>query len=250
MNLYLFEVPLAFPEGVHAVSSMGSVFHGALMEQLPAEVAAHLHAEELRPYHQSILFTRERGAVWRFGVLDEGLFCLLWYVFSELAAIELRQKGFSVALGEPRLLQATSEEALADAAFAGDEVLRSAACQFLTPTSSKRDGVYQMFPDTQLILQSLLGRWRSFSERVRLDEPDLAERLAPACRISSYRLQSAPFSLERHTIYGFRGQLRFYFAGNDMVRRIFRLLFSFAPFAGVGIKTALGMGAVDVFWKE
>lgn len=250
MNLYLFEVPLAFPEGVRVVSSMGSVFHGALMEQLPAEVAAHLHAEELRPYHQSILFTRERGAVWRFGVLDEGLYCLLWYIFSERAGLELRQKGFSVALGEPRLLQATSEEALADAAFAGDEVLRSAACQFLTPTSFKRDGVYQMFPDTQLILQSLLGRWRRFSEQVRLDEQDLAARLAPACRISSYRLQSAPFSLERHTICGFRGQLRLYFAGNEMVRRLLRLLFSFAPFAGVGIKTALGMGAVDVLWKE
>lgn len=250
MNLYLFEMPLAFPEGVRVVSSMGSVFHGALMEQLPAEVAAHLHAEELRPYHQSILFTRERGAVWRFGVLDEGLFCLLWYIFSECAGLELRQKGFSVALGEPRLLQATSEEALADAAFAGDEVLRSAACQFLTPTSFKRDGVYQMFPDTQLILQSLLGRWRRFSEQVRLDEQDLAARLAPACRISSYRLQSAPFSLERHTICGFRGQLRLYFAGNEMVRRLLRLLFSFAPFAGVGIKTALGMGAVDVLWKE
>ena len=250
MNLYLFEVPLAFPEGVRVVSSMGSVFHGALMEQLPAEVAAHLHAEELRPYHQSILFTRERGAVWRFGVLDEGLFCLLWYLFSERAGLELRQKGFSVALGEPRLLQATSEEALADAAFAGDKVLRSAACQFLTPTSFKRDGAYQMFPDTQLILQSLLGRWRRFSEQVRLDEQDLAARLAPACRISSYRLQSAPFSLERHTICGFRGQLRLYFAGNEMVRRLLRLLFSFAPFAGVGIKTALGMGAVDVIWKE
>ena len=250
MNLYLFEVPLAFPEGVRVVSSMGSVFHGALMEQLPAEVAAHLHVEELRPYHQSILFTRERGAVWRFGVLDEGLYCLLWYIFSERAGLELRQKGFSVALGEPRLLQATSEEALADAAFAGDEVLRSAACQFLTPTSFKRDGVYQMFPDTQLILQSLLGRWRRFSEQVRLDEQDLASRLAPACRISSYRLQSAPFSLERHTIYGFRGQLRLYFAGNEMVRRLLRLLFSFAPFAGIGIKTALGMGAVDVLWKE
>ena len=250
MNLYLFEMPLAFPEGVRVVSSMGSVFHGALMEQLPAEVAAHLHAEELRPYHQSILFTRERGAVWRFGVLDEGLFCLLWYIFSECAGLELRQKGFSVALGEPRLLQATSEEALADAAFAGDKVLRSAACQFLTPTSFKRDGVYQMFPDTQLILQSLLGRWRRFSEQVRLDEQDLAARLAPACRISSYRLQSAPFSLERHTICGFRGQLRLYFAGNEMVRRLLRLLFSFAPFAGVGIKTALGMGAVDVLWKE
>lgn len=250
MNLYLFEVPLAFPEGVRVVSSMGSVFHGALMEQLPAEVAAHLHTEELRPYHQSILFTRERGAVWRFGVLDEGLFCLLWYLFSERAGLELRQKGFSVALGEPRLLQATSEEALADAAFAGDKVLRSAACQFLTPTSFKRDGAYQMFPDTQLILQSLLGRWRRFSEQVRLDEQDLAARLAPACRISSYRLQSAPFSLERHTICGFRGQLRLYFAGNEMVRRLLRLLFSFAPFAGVGIKTALGMGAVDVLWKE
>ena len=250
MNLYLFEVPLAFPEGVRVVSSMGSVFHGALMEQLPEEVAAHLHAEELRPYHQSILFTRERGAVWRFGVLDEGLYCLLWYIFSERAELELRQKGFSVALGEPRLLQETSEEALADAAFAGDEVLRSAACQFLTPTSFKRDGVYQMFPDTQLILQSLLGRWRRFSEQVRLDEQDLAARLAPACRISSYRLQSAPFSLERHTICGFRGQLRLYFAGNEMVRRLLRLLFSFAPFAGVGIKTALGMGAVDVIWKE
>lgn len=250
MNLYLFEVPLAFPEGVRVVSSMGSVFHGALMEQLPVEVAAHLHTEELRPYHQSILFTRERGAVWRFGVLDEGLFCLLWDLFSERAGLELRQKGFSVALGEPRLLQETSEEALADAAFAGDEVLRSVTCQFLTPTSFKRDGAYQLFPDTQLILQSLLGRWHRFSEQVRLDEQDLAARIAPACRISSYRLQSAPFSLERHTICGFRGQLRLYFAGNEMVRRLLRLLFSFAPFAGVGIKTALGMGAVDVLWKE
>lgn len=222
MNLYLFEVPLGFPEGVRAVSSMGSVFHGALMEQLPAEVAAHLHTEELRPYHQSILFTRERGAVWRFGVLDEGLFALLWSIVSELEAIELRQKGFPVLLGEPRLLQQTSEEALADAAFETDEVLRTVTCRFLTPTSFKRDGAYQMFPDAQLILQSLLTRWRRFSERVRLDEQDLAERLAPTCRVSSYRLQSAPFSLERHTVQGFRGQLRFYFAGNDMVRRSFR----------------------------
>jgi len=250
MKLYLFEVPLAFPEGVRVVSSMGSVFHGALMEQLPPEVAAHLHTEELRPYHQSILFSSEDGPVWRFGVLDEGLFALLWSIFSEIRAIELRQKGFSVLLGEPHLLQAASEEELADAAFETDEVLRTVTCQFLTPTSFKRDGVYQIFPEAQLILQSLLARWGRFSERVRLDEPDLAERLAPACRISSYRLQSAPFSLERHTIHGFRGQLRFYFAGNDMVRRIFRLLFSFAPFAGVGIKTALGMGAVDVRWKE
>ena len=34
--------------------------------------------------------------------------------------------------------------------------------------------------------------------------------------------------------------------GNDMVKRIITLLLNFAEYSGIGVKTALGMGAVKV----
>ena len=48
--LRLFEIPLFLPKGKRIHPSMGSVFHGALMEHLPSELAGALHRESLRPY--------------------------------------------------------------------------------------------------------------------------------------------------------------------------------------------------------
>ena len=40
----LFEAELILPPGERGVQSMGSLFHGALMERLPEGLAAFLHA--------------------------------------------------------------------------------------------------------------------------------------------------------------------------------------------------------------
>ena len=80
---------------------------------------------------------------------------------------------------------------------------------------------------------------------MRIDAADLGRQLAENCRVVSYRLESRPFSVEGQKIDGFTGSLRLRFTGNDMTRRLMGLLLSLAPFSGVGIKTALGMGATE-----
>ena len=246
-----FEVALALPEGKYVVSSMGSVLHGMLMEHLSSPLASRLHAEELRPYSQSVYFDRERQqAFWRFGVFDEALYAELADFFAVPRSVELRQKHYTIKLGELKMRKETSFEGLADEVFQRESAPRGITCRFRTATSFKQAGAYQIFPSERLLVQSLLLRWQHFSRDVRLEEENLAEKLAGCCSIRRYRLQSAPFSLEHQVICGFRGELGLVFYGNEMVRRILGLLFSFAPFAGIGIKTALGMGAVEVDWGE
>ena len=208
----LFEVRLFLPEGERTVSSFGSLLHGALMERLPGDLAKRLHEQDMRPYSQSVSWDK---------------------------------KGGEARLGERRLLMERSFEEIADAFFLTEAPPKGAELSFCTPTSFKREGRYVMLPEFFLICQSLLMRWNRFAGEVQLYEADLTQRLASACRLLQYALHSAPFSVEGHTIYGFRGNLRVRFFGTDGARRILGMLFAFAPFVGVGIKTALGMGAVE-----
>ena len=83
-----------------------------------------------------------------------------------------------------------------------------------------------------------------------MDEDGLAQQLDAACQISQYALRTAGFSVDGHMLRGFRGTLSMRFAGTDSMRRILGMLMEFAPYAGIGIKTALGMGAVRVdVWR-
>ena len=240
----LFETALFLPEEERAASSFGSILHGALMERLPKDLAARLHEQDVRPYSQSVSWDKERGvARWRIGVVDEEAGAAVGEVLQRGGDMFLRQKGYAVRLGEMRLLQQRSFSEIADTFFLPQTVPKGAEIVFCTPTSFKREGRYVMLPEFFLICQSLLLRWNRFSKEIRLEEAELAEKLAAGCRLSQYALHSASFSVEAHTIRGFRGDMRVRFFGTDAVRRILGMIFSFAPFVGVGIKTALGMGA-------
>jgi len=243
--LRLIQIPLSFPSGEHAVPSMGSLLHGVLMERIPRTLASKLHTEELRPFHQWLSYDAKTSqSSWTIGTIDDSLFDEFSSVVTTLSSVNIRQKNYAIGIGEPECIRETSFEELADQAFESGNVPSGVYCEFLTPTSFKHDGAYQIFPDTMRILQSLLCRWNAFSEQIRLDEPDLADRLVPYCTINRYWLRSAAFSVEHHRIVGFSGNVRFRFSGTDSAKSILSLLFSFAPFVGIGIKTALGMGAV------
>lgn len=240
-----FGIPLAFPEGERVAASMGSVLHGALMERIPRSMAEHLHIQGMRPYSQSLLFSKERGqAYWRFGVLDDCVAEAFCAALSRDAELNLRQKGYSVRMGAIEMQEEISFEDLADSFMEAKEVSRGVTLSFLTPTSFKRAGMYCMMPEAQLIVQSLVMRWNLFSRTIRLEEENMAERLAGCCKVSRYALHSENFSLEGRRITGFRGMVSCRFGGTELARCVLGLLSAFAPFAGIGIKTALGMGAV------
>ena len=246
-----FEAELVLPAGQRASSAMGSVLHGALMERLPADVAEFLHTQNLRPYSQCIYRVRDTGSIlWRIGTLDAAMGQAVQDALCGMDELFLKQKNYAVSVRHVRCVRQCSYTEIADECFLATQAPRGARLSFLSPTGFKRDGAYVILPDLLLIVQSLLVRWNRFSKDVRIEEEGLAQKLAAACRLTRYALHTAPFSLEGYTMYGFRGQMSLHFAGTDMVRPILGTLAAFAPYAGIGIKTALGMGAVDVdIWK-
>lgn len=237
---------LTFPEGERAHSSMGSILHGALMELLPGDVAGELHRQNLRPFSQALYFDKERNApLWRLGFLTEDSAAACLHALAGVSELYLQRRGYSVGLTEIHTVESDYTE-IADRFFLSPEAPRGVTITFRTAASFKQNDQYIMMPEVGLILNSLLQRWNTFSPRLKLEEEDLRGHLAQLCRVSGYSLRSQKFGIEGQTIHGFVGRLRLYFAANDMQRRLFGVLFRFAPFAGIGIKTALGMGAVDV----
>lgn len=235
---------LTFPAKVRADMSMGSVLHGAWMELLPSEYAAILHREGLRPYSQSLVWGSGERPAWRLGFLTEEAYQRAALPLLEQKSLFLKQKGYGIDLHLEAEQQSAYED-LADRAFRGAGTPRRGRLRFLTATSFRQNGRYRILPDAALLFGSLLRRWNVFSPVVKLEEDHLEETLATVSSWSRYHLRSRFFSLEGQKINGFSGDWELRFHGTDMERRLMALLLFFAPFSGVGIKTALGMGAVD-----
>lgn len=242
-----FEAELVLPAGQRASSAMGSVLHGALMERLPADVAEFLHTQNLRPYSQSVHYEKEsERTLWRINTLTDEMGAIVEGLLGEAEAIYLRQKGYAISIHNFCCVAEMDDVALADRYFLPDDAPRGAEFTFRTTTAFKRDGQYVLLPEIYLIVQSLLARWALYCPQVRLEAEDLAQQIGAACRISQYALRTADYSVDGHRLRGFCGTLRMRFTGTDSMRRLLGMLMAFAPYAGVGIKTALGMGAVDV----
>lgn len=246
-----YEAELHLPDGARAPASMGSVLHGALIERLPEDYAAYLHTENLRPYSQSVRWDRERERVlWRIGILEDTAGEIIGTALEHMEQIFLRQKNYTASVHDLRCVSQRSYQDIADTYFRAKTAPRGAEIHFLTPTSFKRDGTYILLPESVLILQSLLLRWNAFCPDIRIEEDNLAQELASHIHLTRYALRSAAYSVEGYNIRGFRGQIALRFTGSDMVRRILGTLLAYAPYAGIGIKTALGMGAVETdIWK-
>lgn len=251
LKLVRFEVSLPPDEKINI--SMASLFHGLLMENVSANVAASLHAQTLRPFSQCVYFDREQNkAFWRIGTLSGTAYEQIIAPLVDKRKFFLRQKNWQITLSEPKILLDTSCEQLADEIFPQSNSPRSVNLQILTPTAFKHEGNYVILPEKFFIVNSLLQRWNTFSEDFKLEDINLAVKLSDFCRLTRYNLNTRQFALEKTKIPGFTGQLEISFGGNDMINRILGLLFKFATFSGVGIKTALGMGAVtaEIFWRD
>ena len=245
--LRLTEIELWPQKDIRLYSSSGSVMHGALMDCVDEVTAAMLHTESLRPYSQYVWFDKARGcSIWRIGTVTDEAYELIVQPIWNCTELYLKQKQTQVALKHHVLIEHTTFEDIADTMFAGKEAPTGCDISFLTTTSFKHDHRYDIFPEIRRVFYSLILRWNQYADAIVLDQEGLEDILAQSCRITKYELRSQPFSLEHTSIYGFGGTLRLRFLGNDMTRRLMGLLLSLAPYTGIGVKTAMGMGAVQM----
>jgi CRISPR-associated endoribonuclease Cas6 len=115
----------------------------------------------------------------------------------------------------------------------------------LTPVSYKSDGFYQIIPSVDKIIANLINKWNEFEESNKLEEDVLQEYLSRSF-ISKYKLKSTRFYIEQTKIPSYIGELEISTTANTTMKNILSMLFEFAEYSGIGIKTSIGMGGIKV----
>ena len=239
------EIVLGLPENEKVHRAMGSIMQGALMEILDSESTKMLHVDGLRPYSQFLYFDKNKNLpIWRVNSLNDWAYEKISVPLTRQRQIFLRHKNYRVDLLEHKIIAAESYSDIA-ARFMNEsaQIYKGVDLNFLTTASFKRDGQYIIFPELYLIIQSLLNRWNKFSENFPIED-DVSKMLANFCRVKEYDLRTQNFLLEHQKINGFCGKMSIKFEGNRIVNNLLGMLFEYANYAGIGIKTTLGMGAI------
>lgn len=226
---------------------MASSFHGVLMELLPSEYAEELHASKLHPYTQH-LERRDADWYWIVTALDEDTTDrILKKVLMGLREFRLKKHQLTLRV-VARCYQELPETELARS-FYQEQTSKYITIRFVTPTAFKQNGRYVNYPDIRAIFSNLMKRYDAVSEESMYDE-DTLDQLTEKAVVSRYELRSTIFSIEGVRIPAFIGKMTLRMDGTQTMTNFANMLFHFGSYSGIGIKTSLGMGAVQLLTER
>lgn len=121
---------------------------------------------------------------------------------------------------------------------------RALTLHYLSPTAFRSQGILLLFPEPRLVFGSLARRWTKFAPTAT--PPEFAEYLTRGIGVHSYSLSTKQVRFGmRGEFNAFQGHCRYAFLAQDPVMQVWAYRLSqFANFAGVGWRTAMGLGQV------
>lgn len=251
-SLYALAIELAAADRTVVPASLGRALYSQVMNWLSledSELANSIHNNQNTPFSLSALkgFRRKSGTkagdefCFRIALLKGNLIHPLLAGLDTWGnkPISLAKRSFvlraiySIPESHPEVSSA-DYYLLAKAPKAFDDI----TLQFLTPTSFKQEQHIQPFPLTELVFGSLLRRWNTFAPEDLHFPPVLWQGL-----ISAFDIKTHALKMEGGAQIGAVGWVRYRFPDPKQAE-IATTLAYFANFAGVGRKTATGMGQV------
>ena len=221
-----------------------SNMQGVLMEHLENSYAEKLHQQGLKPYSQHIEGREEKEWVIKTFTKEAYQEIITPLLCGEFSGFCIEKKDMHVKILEKRLKTMGKGELLEE--FYSGSLNRHILIEFLTPTSFKSDGKYLIITEIRHLYQSLMNKYSAASDELTMCDQETLGQLTENSSIEKYRLRSTCFPLEGVKIPAFMGELGIYISGTETMARYARLLFRFGEYAGVGIKTAMGMGALRI----
>ena len=245
-------ITLSVPSKARLNQASGSLLHGFIMEQIDTDYADYLHSQEVRPYSQSISLDAKNNLLhWRISALNsQASEELLLPLLGMEPHVYLKRKRLDLEVVSRRMDDAMSYKELVRKYYLPENqtgnVRDTVKFKFLTSTGFRSNGENLIFPDAYLIFNSLLRRFNAFSGIDSFAQKGLAMSLMQEVHIDDYDLHYSPFSVEGRKIPAFKGSYSLKISKDEAARRLICMLGEYASYAGVGIKTSLGMGAVKV----
>lgn len=224
-----------------------SNLHGLMMENLAPAYSEKLHGQGRNPFSQCLL-EDGKGAQWCIRTLTEEAYDSIITPLSRLEAFELKGGKIKARVLGKTIRTIPKERLLERFYEPGGEHYQDIL--FQTPTAFKSGGRYVFYPDPRLIYQSLMKKYSAASDELEMEDGETLDQLTENSEIVRYRLRTVPFSLEGVMITGFQGQIRIHIRGSDTMARYVRLLLEFGEYSGIGIKTGLGMGAINLVGRD
>lgn len=226
--------------------ALGPALQSVLMEHVDESYAAQLHISTLNPYSQCCFRNDENELIWRITALTSEAMERLVAPASAIKTFRVRNlnESFDVtkttieSFGTDRLLETLKGDA--------PSVFK---VRFVTPAAFRSKGRYVIIPDARFIFQNLLMRYNQVYAGDSEVDPDTLEYIVEHVAITSYGLRSRYFPRtmgKSDKIPAFMGSLTFRVVGPQSLRGLVAMLLTFGEVAGVGIKTAMGMGGMQL----
>ena len=211
-----------------------------LLSCVPHEAGALLHEDGAKPLTQYVC--REQETFWWvINLLTDDAITLFAPVLEQKQAADLHLGTISFEQHTVETIESPQE--IITRAQSLQEINRF-PLTLLTPTAFKQQGRYVILPQESLILQSLVRRWDESFPDYPLDDPDAFQALLQGTHIVDYSLHSLRHPLKQTKIPSFQGRVILEAHLSAPLMEIMKTLYVFAPYAGLGIKNALGMGGV------
>lgn len=263
--LYSLILELVATSSVSIPTGRGDQTHALflhLVEQIDPELSRRLHSDDnYRPFTVSRLSSPESerkpltalriGQTYRLRItlLDGGpLWQRLSSHFLETEKLVLRLDKASFQL--VRVLSSPASDMEGWAQFTDWQTLASTtACTFLTldfasPCAfSLGNRQFALYPEPKLVWDSLVRTWNLYAPPVlHIDKHALREFVVQQVTISDYRLATSKVAYTEVIQKGFQGTCTYQIKDNQSYASQVATLAAFALYAGIGSKTARGMG--------
>ena len=241
--IHQYQLRLSAADGRRLPYAEAYRLYAWLLEQLPEEAAEALHQQNAHLLAQSLRFDPAAGTnLWTISVFADDPAAAILSILSKTEKIELHETGTLQA-------EVTGQKTLRarDLILREDgETGRRTELRFLTPTAFRQAGRYAIYPQESLVLQSLVSSWNAAFPETALQDPDALQAVLQGLHITDYRLRTTRFLLKGARIPGFLGSITVDAKLALPLKELWNALLGLAPYTGIGIKTALGMGAVEV----
>lgn len=217
-------------------------FYSWLLTQISDEYASSLHDQGEKPISQYLYRDRVSDSdVWVVNLLSTEASEIFGAPLEKVSEIPLHTGTIQVELNSK-----DTWTAMQLASYAREkEVSRRRTIRFATPTAFKSEGRYAIFPQEKWLIQTLILKWNQTFPEMPLDDEDAVAALERGIKIADYTLRSTRYPLKNIKIPSFIGNVTMESHLALPMEEIWQLLLCFATFSGVGIKTTLGMGAVQ-----
>lgn len=221
------------------------ILQGIMMEQIENEYASALHESKLHPYSQYV--TNKNGEnIWVVNTLNEEAYKKIAKALQgeEFNSFKMEHDDLEIHIVRKEELVVSKREFMRQYYFSDSD--KYIEVVFNTPTAFKSQGIYVNYPNLELIYKSLMNKYDSSSENEGLISDELREELVKNTRVMRYDLHSCNYNIGNSKIPSFMGKILLRIDGAQGIVNFANMLFRFGEYAGIGIKTAMGMGSIKL----